>query len=126
QVAPLFAGAVAPAPVAPRAPSAVASSAASSSVSPAVSPAAPSAAAADGPGASPLIAARDVGYRYPDRARPALAGCSFEIHRGDRILLEGASGGGKSTPAALVAGLRAPDVGLLDLDGVAQSVMGLP
>ena len=110
QVAPLFAGAGAPAPVGPRAAASVAS------------PTIP----ADEPGAAPLIAARDIGFRYPDRARPALAGCSFEIHRGDRILLEGASGGGKSTLAALVAGLRAPDVGLLNLDGVAQSVMGLP
>ena len=73
-----------------------------------------------------LVAARDVGFRYPGRAAPALAGCSFEIRRGERLLLEGPSGGGKSTLASLVAGLRAPDVGSLALDGVEQGALGLP
>ena len=104
QVAPLFAGA-------PEAP--VSSPRAASPASPA-------------PTAGPaLVVAHDVGFRYPDRAAPALIGCSFEIRRGDRILLEGASGGGKSTLASLVAGLRAPDVGTLTLDGVDQSALGL-
>jgi ATP-binding cassette subfamily B protein len=73
----------------------------------------------------PLVAARDVGFRYPGRARPALVGCSLDIRRGDRVLLEGPSGGGKSTLAALLAGLRAPDVGTLELDGVEQPALGL-
>jgi ATP-binding cassette subfamily B protein len=105
QVAPLFArgAAVAPAPL--RAP-----------------PAAP----ADGaPSATALVEARDLGFRYPGRAAPALAACSLEIRRGDRVLLEGPSGGGKSTLASLVAGLRAPDVGALALDGVDQADLGL-
>jgi ATP-binding cassette subfamily B protein len=72
-----------------------------------------------------LVVARDVGFRYPGRGAPALAACSFEIRRGDRVLLEGPSGGGKSTLASLVAGLRPPDVGALALDGVAQSELGL-
>lgn len=72
-----------------------------------------------------LVAARDLGFRYPGRAQPALAGCSFEIRRGDRVLLEGASGGGKSTLASLVAGLRAPGEGSLALDGVEQARLGL-
>jgi ATP-binding cassette subfamily B protein len=72
-----------------------------------------------------LVEARDIGFRYPNRAAPALAGCSLEIRRGDRVLLEGPSGGGKSTLASLVAGLRPPDVGVLALDGVDQSELGL-
>jgi ATP-binding cassette subfamily B protein len=72
-----------------------------------------------------LVVARDVGFRYPARPAPALAGCSFEIRRGDRVLLEGPSGGGKSTLASLVAGLRAPDAGTLALDGVDQADLGL-
>src|SRR6185312_8535029 len=69
--------------------------------------AAPSSPSAPDDGA-PLIAAHDVGFRYPGRNEPVLAGCSFEIRRGDRILLEGPSGGGKSTLGALLSGLRAP------------------
>ncbi|HEV3032060.1 MAG TPA: ATP-binding cassette domain-containing protein, partial [Polyangia bacterium] len=86
----------------------------------------PSAAAPVAAATSPvLVTARDVGFRYPGRGAPALAGCSFEIRRGDRVLLEGPSGGGKSTLASLVAGLRGPDVGTLALDGVVQSELGL-
>jgi ATP-binding cassette subfamily B protein len=77
-------------------------------------------------GAAPLIVARALGYRHPGRDRPVLADCSFEIRRGDRVLLEGPSGGGKSTLASLVAGLRAPDVGELTLDGASHATLGLP
>ena len=72
-----------------------------------------------------LITARALGFRYPGRSRPVLLDCSFEIRRGDRILLEGSSGGGKSTLASLVAGLRAPDAGELALDGVSHATLGL-
>jgi ATP-binding cassette subfamily B protein len=71
-----------------------------------------------------LIAARDLGFRYPDRGEAVLAGCSFEIRRGDRILLEGASGSGKSTLGALLCGLRAPTAGSLCLDGVDSGALG--
>ena len=50
--------------------------------------------------------------------------CALEIRRGDRVLLEGPSGGGKSTLAALLCGLRAPSSGSLRLDGVERSVLG--
>ncbi|MDB4980881.1 MAG: transporter ATP-binding protein, partial [Myxococcales bacterium] len=104
QVAPLFAGADA-----------------------ATSPPRRPAPASDPEVASPvLVAAREIGFRYPGRTQPAIADCSFEIRRGDRVLLEGASGGGKSTLASLIAGLRAPDVGTLALDGVDQVALGLP
>jgi ATP-binding cassette subfamily B protein len=82
--------------------------------------------APDDPAAPALVRAHDVGFRYPDRAAPAVVGCSLEIRRGERVLLEGPSGGGKSTLASLVAGLRAPDVGALALEGVDQSTLGLP
>jgi ATP-binding cassette, subfamily B, bacterial len=109
QVAPLFAGAD------------LAGAAASTPQGPA-----PATTAAP-PGVSPvLVAAREIGFRYPGRTQPAIADCSFEIRRGDRVLLEGASGGGKSTLATLIAGLRAPDVGTLSLDGVDQVALGLP
>jgi ATP-binding cassette, subfamily B, bacterial len=78
----------------------------------------------DGPPDGPLISARDLGFSYPGRAEPVLAGCSFEVRRGDRVLLEGPSGGGKSTLGALLCGLRAPTSGSLSYGGVEREVLG--
>jgi ATP-binding cassette, subfamily B, bacterial len=76
----------------------------------------------EGPAApSPLVRAEGLGYDYPGRQRPALDGCTFTIERGDRLLLEGPSGSGKSTLAAVLAGLRMPARGSLELEGVARS-----
>lgn len=72
----------------------------------------------------PLIEARALGFRYPGRSEPVLDDCALEIRRGDRVLLEGPSGGGKSTLAALLCGLRAPTSGSLQLDGVERSALG--
>jgi ATP-binding cassette subfamily B protein len=91
---------------------------------PAPSPAPP----ADGavaPVAAPLLSARDLGFRYPGRAEAVLSGCALDIRRGDRLLLEGPSGGGKSTLGALLVGLRAPDAGTLTLAGIDQREIGL-
>ena len=60
-----------------------------------------------------VVDARDVSFRYGDRPEPVLAGATLEIRRGDWILLEGESGGGKSTFTSIVAGLRQPTSGLL-------------
>lgn len=72
----------------------------------------------------PLVHARDVVFRQRPQAAPVLDGCSFTIHRGDRILLEGPSGGGKSTLASLLVGLRQPESGLLLLDGLDRASLG--
>jgi ATP-binding cassette subfamily B protein len=60
-----------------------------------------------------IIDAGDVSFRHDHRADPALSSISLRVRRGDWILLEGESGGGKSTLAALLAGLRRPAGGLL-------------
>jgi ATP-binding cassette subfamily B protein len=48
------------------------------------------------------------------------------VRRGDRILLEGPSGGGKSTFAALLAGLRTPNSGTLLAGGLDRDTLGVP
>jgi ATP-binding cassette subfamily B protein len=64
-------------------------------------------------------------FCYPHRAQPVLKGCNLNLYRGDRLLLEGPSGGGKSTLAALLTGLRQPESGLLLLWGFDQQTIGL-
>ena len=75
-------------------------------------------------GPSPLVEARDLAFRYPGRSRAVLEGCTFSVRAGDRVLVEGASGGGKSTLAALLAGMREPTAGALRMGGVEQAVLG--
>ena len=72
----------------------------------------------------PVIEVRELGYRYPSRERPALRACDLAVAPGERLLLEGPSGGGKSTFAALLTGLRDPDAGLLLLDGLDRATHG--
>src|SRR5207249_12333944 len=60
------------------------------------------------------------------RAEPVLRGASLSVGDGARILLRGPSGGGKSTLAALLAGLRAPAAGLLLWDGLDPGTLGAP
>jgi ATP-binding cassette subfamily B protein len=71
-----------------------------------------------------LVQARDVVFRYRQHGDPVLNGCDLTIYRGDRLLLEGPSGGGKSTLAALLAGVRQPDSGLLLLGGLDRITLG--
>src|SRR5580698_1413296 len=72
-----------------------------------------------------LVEAQDLTYRYPDRGEPVLRKCSFAIRPQDRILLEGHSGDGKSTLASVLIGMRAPQSGLLLLDGLDWQTLGV-
>ncbi|PYN91303.1 MAG: hypothetical protein DMD91_34450 [Candidatus Rokuibacteriota bacterium] len=74
---------------------------------------------------TPVLAAHDVMFRYAGRAEPVLRGCSLEIAAGDRILLVGASGGGKSTLASILTGVRTPDSGLLLFRGLDRHTLGV-
>jgi ATP-binding cassette, subfamily B, bacterial len=72
-----------------------------------------------------LIEARGLTFRHQARTRPVLENCSLQIARGDRILLEGPSGGGKSTLVSLLTGLRTPEAGVLLLRGLDRSTFGI-
>ena len=71
-----------------------------------------------------LLEAHELSFRYSDRSEPVLNGCSLRVHRGDRLLLQGPSGGGKSTLVSLLTGVRVPNAGLLLLDGVDRQTLG--
>src|SRR5205807_1590989 len=73
---------------------------------------------------APLIDAHDLVYRYRDRGEPVLRGVSLRIGRGEKLLLEGPSGGGKSTLASILAGLRVPESGLVLLGGLDRRTLG--
>jgi ATP-binding cassette subfamily B protein len=71
-----------------------------------------------------VMEAHDLVFRYQERGEPVLRGCSLTIRRGERLLLEGSSGGGKSTLASLLVGLRVPQSGLLLLHGLDRQTLG--
>ena len=53
--------------------------------------------------------ARDLTFRFRPQGRPVLQDCALQIFPGDRLLLEGPSGGGKTTFGAVLTGLRNPE-----------------
>jgi ATP-binding cassette subfamily B protein len=78
----------------------------------------------DGASDPPLLEAYGLVFRHRTRSAPVLQECSLQIRRGDRLLLEGPSGGGKSTLASLLSGLRQPEAGLLLLGGLDLPTLG--
>jgi ATP-binding cassette subfamily B protein len=71
-----------------------------------------------------VLEAQELVFRYPTRDEPVLRHCSLRIHPGDRVLMEGASGGGKSTFVSLLIGIRAPSAGLLLAGGLDRHTLG--
>ena len=71
-----------------------------------------------------VMEAHDLVFRYQERGEPVLRGCNLTLRRGERLLLEGPSGGGKSTLASLLVGLRVPQSGLLLLHGLDRQTLG--
>ena len=79
------------------------------------------AATAPAPG---VIDARDLEFRYSEKTPQVLRGCSIHLAPGERVVLEGASGGGKSTLVSLLAGLREPSAGQVLVDGLNRQTLG--
>jgi ATP-binding cassette subfamily B protein len=73
---------------------------------------------------SRVVEADRLVFRYRKEGRAALQGLTMAIHRGDRILLEGPSGGGKTTFASLLSGMREPNAGLLLVNGLDRQTLG--
>ncbi len=71
-----------------------------------------------------VVDAEAIAYRYREHGDPVLRGCNLRVSRGDRILLEGPSGGGKSTMASILAGMRQPESGVLLAGGLDLRTLG--
>jgi ATP-binding cassette subfamily B protein len=74
--------------------------------------------------AEPIIDAREVSFSYAERDRKAIDRVDLQIVDGDRLLLLGPSGGGKSTMASLLSGIRSPRSGLLLQRGIDFQTLG--
>jgi ATP-binding cassette subfamily B protein len=72
----------------------------------------------------PVLEASELVFRYRDRGESLLRGCSLILRDGDRVLLRGPSGGGKSTFASLLVGLRSPDSGVILSRGLDRKTLG--
>jgi len=72
----------------------------------------------------PVLETHDVTFGYRADCDAVLDHCSVSILPGERILLEGPSGGGKSTLASILCGLRSPDSGLVLLRGLDRHTLG--
>lgn len=71
-----------------------------------------------------VLSARELRFAYPGTEVPVLTRASVDVRRGERLLLAGPSGGGKSTLAALLAGARRPQSGLLLASGLDFPTLG--
>lgn len=65
----------------------------------------------------PALTLTDVSFGWPGRGGFSLSCSSFEIARGESVLLLGESGSGKSTLLSLVCGIIAADRGSVTVDG---------
>lgn len=65
------------------------------------------------------LAAESVRFAYPNALEPVLSGVDLHVGAGERVLIRGASGVGKSTLAKLLAGILEPTSGCVWLGGVA-------
>jgi ATP-binding cassette subfamily B protein len=75
-------------------------------------------------GAPTVLEADRVTFRYRSQGPPVLEDCSVAVRPGDRVLLEGPSGGGKTTLASILSGLRQPESGLLLSGGLDKATLG--
>ncbi|MEV4192396.1 ABC transporter ATP-binding protein [Streptomyces toxytricini] len=69
---------------------------------------------------------RGVGFTYGPRARPVLDGLDLVVEPGEHLAVVGPSGIGKSTLAALLAGLLEPGQGAVLIDGAPARRPGPP
>jgi len=65
-----------------------------------------------------LLSFDHVSYRYPEKPEPVLRDCSFQLKAGEKLLILGSTGAGKTTIANLVLGLLLPEEGSISVNGI--------
>lgn len=60
----------------------------------------------------------NVEYTYPDKKRPVIRECSFKIMKGEKLLILGATGAGKTTIANLLTSILKPTTGKILINDV--------
>ena len=73
---------------------------------------------------SKLIEVEKATFSYESASRRVLQPVSLTISHGERLLLEGPSGGGKSTLSSLLSGMRRPESGLILAGGLDRFTLG--
>jgi ATP-binding cassette subfamily B protein len=71
-----------------------------------------------------VLSLRHINFQYLSRGQNVLSQANLDIQKGDRILLQGPSGGGKSTLVSLLSALRKPTSGLMFLKGLDLTTWG--
>jgi ATP-binding cassette, subfamily B, bacterial MsbA len=71
------------------------------------------------------ICFENVTFRYSGSNKPALEKINLQVRPGQTVALVGASGGGKSTLAALIPRFFSPDSGRITVDGVDIATLAL-
>lgn len=71
---------------------------------------------------TPLIACRDLAVSIG--GKQVVGGLNLALHPGDRLVLLGRNGIGKTTLLHTLAGLRAPDAGSIELSGDSYATLG--
>src|SRR4029077_9474134 len=71
---------------------------------------------------NPIVSARDLRVSYGDRE--VLHGLTFDVRRGETLVVIGGSGSGKSTMLRTLVGLEKPSSGQVRINGVDISAAG--
>lgn len=71
-----------------------------------------------------ILETRELVFRYRPCGEPVLRSINLKVCHGDRLLLEGPSGGGKSTLGSILTGLRTAESGLLLARGLDRETLG--
>jgi len=72
------------------------------------------------------VAVRDLAFRYPGAVDPVVTGCDLDIAEGEHVLVQGASGAGKTTLGKLLTGILTPDSGTVALGGIGLARLDEP
>lgn len=59
-----------------------------------------------------------VSFTYPGKKNPVISDCSFTLHRGEKMLVLGTTGAGKTTLANLITGILYPTQGRILINGI--------